>query len=158
MKDFWEDLGKRIGETAENMTNKAGEAIEIQRLKSQIRGMARENAVNMIDLGKIVYEHYKAGEEVEEAARGYCDAIKEREKSIAQYEKEISKIRGAHECPNCGKLIQTGMSFCPYCGEKVVEEEETEEQTQEQADATEDAVNEAAQKMENETSGGSEEA
>ena len=33
MRDFFEDLGKRIGETAETMTNKAGDAIEIQRLK-----------------------------------------------------------------------------------------------------------------------------
>ena len=41
MKDFFEDLGKRIGETAETMTNKAGEAIEIQRLKGQ-KGALRE--------------------------------------------------------------------------------------------------------------------
>ena len=40
MRDFLEDLGKRIGETAETMTNMAGEAIEIQRLKSQIRTLA----------------------------------------------------------------------------------------------------------------------
>ena len=37
MRNFLEDLGKRLGETAESMTNKAGEAMEIQKLKSQIR-------------------------------------------------------------------------------------------------------------------------
>ena len=31
MRDFFGDLGKRIGETAETMTSKAGDAIEIQR-------------------------------------------------------------------------------------------------------------------------------
>ena len=40
MKDFFEDLGKRLGATAETVTNRAGEAIEIQRLKSQIRTLA----------------------------------------------------------------------------------------------------------------------
>ena len=36
--------------------------IEIQRLKSQIRDLARENAVDMMELGKAVYERYKSGE------------------------------------------------------------------------------------------------
>ena len=60
MKDFFEDLGKRIGETAETMTNMAGEAIEIQRLKSQIRTLARGNAVDLMELGKSIYDRYKA--------------------------------------------------------------------------------------------------
>ncbi len=37
MKTFWEDLGKKIGETTETVTSKAGEMVEIQRLKGQIR-------------------------------------------------------------------------------------------------------------------------
>ena len=68
MKDFFEDLGKRLGETAETMTNKAGEAIEIQRLKSQSRSLARGNAVDLMELGKMIYDRYKSGETVEEAA------------------------------------------------------------------------------------------
>ena len=47
MKDFFENFGKRFGETAEMVTNKAGEMIEIQRVKSQIRDLARENAVDI---------------------------------------------------------------------------------------------------------------
>ena len=53
MKDFFEDLGKRLGETAETVTNKAGEAIEIQRLKSKVRRLARENAVDLMEIGRI---------------------------------------------------------------------------------------------------------
>ena len=44
MKDFFEDLGKRLSETAEAVTAKAGDAIEIQKLKAQIRELARGNA------------------------------------------------------------------------------------------------------------------
>lgn len=33
MKDFFENFGKRLGETAEMVTNKAGEVIEIQESK-----------------------------------------------------------------------------------------------------------------------------
>lgn len=119
MRDFFEDLGKRIGETAETMTTMAGEAIEIQRLKSQVRSLARGNAVDLMELGRMIYDRYKAGEEVEESAVSLCDAIRDREQSIEEYEKKIAKIKGASECANCGKLVGREMSFCPYCGEKV---------------------------------------
>ena len=36
MKDFFEELGKYIGETATIVGNKAGEVIETQKLKSQV--------------------------------------------------------------------------------------------------------------------------
>ena len=58
MKDFFEDLGKRLGETAETMSNKAGDAIEIQKLKSQIRSLARGNAVDLMELGKTIYDRF----------------------------------------------------------------------------------------------------
>lgn len=127
MRDFFEDLGKRIGETAETMTNKAGEAIEIQRLKSQIRTLARGNAVDLMELGKSIYDRYKAGEEVEESAQGLCDAIKDRETTIGQYEKKIARIKGSSECSHCGKMVAKGMAFCPYCGEKVTVVEDMED-------------------------------
>lgn len=133
MRDFFEDLGKRIGETAETMTNKAGEAIEIQRLKGQIRTLARGNAVDLMELGKSIYDRYKAGEEVEESAQGLCDAIKDREATIGQYEKKIARIKGASECSHCGKMVAKDMAFCPYCGEKVTVAEDAEDAAEEEA-------------------------
>ena len=140
MKDFFEDLGKRIGETAETMTNMAGEAIEIQPLKSQMRTLARGNAVDLMELGKSIYDRYKAGEEVEESAQGLCDAIKDRETTIGEYEKKISKIKGASECSKCGKMVGKDMAFCPYCGEKVGSADETEYETAESEAAADEAA------------------
>ena len=147
MKDFWEDLGKRIGETAETMTNKAGEAIEIQRLKGQVRSMARENAVDLMSLGRMIYDRFKDGEEVEEAAKGICEAIRTREENMNGYEKKIARIKGASECSNCGKMVAKDMLFCPYCGEKVntsVFEDAEEEGTDEAADIFADEAEEDA--------------
>ena len=55
MKDFFEDLGKRLSETAEAVTAKAGDAIEIQKLKAQIRELARGNAEDLMELGQSIY-------------------------------------------------------------------------------------------------------
>lgn len=121
MRDFFEDLGKRLGETAETVTSKAGDAIEIQRIKGQIRGLARGNAVDLMELGRTIYDRYKAGEEVGDSARALCDAVKDREAAIEDYEKKIAKIRGASECAACGKMVSKDMAYCPYCGEKVAD-------------------------------------
>lgn len=156
MKEFFEDLGKRLGETAETVTSRAGDAIEIQRLKSQIRGLARENAVDLMELGRAVYNKYKAGEKVEEQAHGLCDAIRDREESIRGYEKKIAGIKGASECSGCGKMVAKDMSYCPYCGEKVADadtageqdQEEAEEETAgEYADSVKDKMADAAEDM-----------
>lgn len=119
MRDFFEDLGRRLGETAETVTSKAGDAIEIQRIKGQIRGLARGNAVDLMELGRTIYDRYKAGEEVEESAKALCDAVKDREAAIEDYEKKIAKIRGASACSGCGRMVSKDMSYCPYCGEKM---------------------------------------
>lgn len=163
MKDFFEDLGKRIGETAETVANKAGEAVEIQRLRNQIRSLERENEKDLTEIGNIIYRLYKKNKKVEEEAAAYCEAIENREDSIREYQHKIVEVRGAVKCHACGRMAAKEMSFCPYCGEKIEKEVEGEfsekvkekaaETAQEAADMTgktaqrtADAVDKAAQK------------
>lgn len=119
MKDFFEELGKYIGETATTVGNKAGEVIETQKLKSQVRSLTHENTVDLLELGRGVYEQYKSGAVLDEKVEGVCEAISSREESIAEFEEKIAAIRGAGKCPNCGKTVAKEMVFCPYCGEKM---------------------------------------
>lgn len=130
---FFENFGKRFGETAEMVTNKAGEMIEIQRVKSQIRDLARENAVDMMELGKAVYERYKSGEELDDSTAQICDSIKEREKEIEKYERKIAVLKGSAACVKCGRMVSEDMAYCPYCGEKM-EARDMEEATEEYAE------------------------
>lgn len=95
MKDFFEELGKYIGETAMIVGNKAGEVIETQKLKSQVRSLTHENTVDLLELGRGVYEQYKSGAVLDEKAEGLCEAISSREESIAEFEEKISAIKGA---------------------------------------------------------------
>lgn len=122
MGTFWEDLGKKFGETAESVTNKAGEVMEIQKIKNQIRALERGNESDFADLGRMVYEEFKNGEEMSIEASGLCEAIQSREESIAEYEKQIAEVKGDFECANCGKTVLKGMAYCPYCGTKTPEE------------------------------------
>ena len=143
MKDFFEDLGKRLGETAETVTNKAGEAIEIQRLKSKVRRLARENAVDLMEMGRMIYDSYAAGGEVGEEAESLCQSISSREAGMKRYNKKIAELKGAFECQSCGKMVGKDMTFCPYCGakaEKEVWEGEVEDGEDEENESVEDDI------------------
>ena len=147
MKDFFENFGKRFGETAEMVTNKAGEMIEIQRVKSQIRDLARENAVDMMELGKAVYERYKSGEELDDSTAQICDSIKEREKEIEKYERKIAVLKGSAACVKCGRMVSEDMAYCPYCGEKMeARDMDVAEAMADKAEETAKKIGEAAQK------------
>lgn len=153
MRNFLEDLGKRLGETAESVTNKAGEAMEIQKLKSQIRTLERENDSDLAELGLTVYDQFKSGTEVGEEAAGLCEAIQSREESIAECLQKISDVKGDSQCEECGKTVGKGMAYCPFCGHKmpeIVEEaaEEAEEAVEVAAEKTEEVVEAAAEKAE----------
>ena len=124
MKSFFEDLGRKIGETAETVTNKAGEAVEVQRLRNQIRALSKcgNEKHYARQPGKMVYNHYKDGEVVDLQAIGICDAIQNREESIGKYEQQISDVKGDVTCGGCGKSVAKDMAFCPHCGSKVPEQ------------------------------------
>lgn len=166
MKDFFEDLGRRLGETAETMTNMAGDAIEIQRMKSQIRTLARGSAVDLMELGKTIYDRYKKGGEVSENEKALCEAVRDRELSIKDYEKKIAKLKGASECTSCGRMVEKDMSFCPYCGEKTApaekeagdEMEDAMKDIREKAEKTAEKVEEMAEKAAERVSGAAEKA
>ena len=146
MKDFFEDLGKRLSETAEAVTSKAGDAIEIQKLKAQIRELSRGNAEDLMELGQGIFDNFLAGEELDEASKGLCEAIASRKESIEEYERKIDGLKGACECTRCGKMVARDMAFCPYCGAPVVEEEE--EDIFEPDDLTQDVAEEAKEAKE----------
>ena len=145
MKSFFEDLGRKIGETAETVTNKAGEAVEVQRLRNQIRALERGNERDYAELGKMVYNHYKDGEVVDSEAIGICDAIQNREESIGKYEQQISDVKGDVTCGGCGKSVAKDMAFCPHCGSKVPEQAAAEEG--DYADAVKEKVVDMAEKV-----------
>ncbi len=159
MKTFFEDLTKKLGETAELVGNKANEAMEVQKLKNQIRTLERNNEDDLAELGRIIYEKFRNGEELEAEEVALCEAIQDREESIEEYNEQISDLKGDTKCDICGKSIAKGMAYCPYCGEKVPTDVPTEadfvdededivtaaKEATEEVEALEEAVQEAAE-------------
>lgn len=89
MNDTFEDLGKKLSETADAFASKANDLMEIQKLKNQIRTLKRSNQRDYSDIGKMYYEKYKAGEVIDAEAAVLCEAISGREGQIAGFEQDV---------------------------------------------------------------------
>lgn len=149
MGDFFEDLGKRISETAEVVTKKTEEVVELQKLKNQIRTMERSNDRDIRDLGRMVYEKYQMQEIMDAEVTEICEMIEKREEAIADYEKEMNKKRHGDICESCHAPVSKEMQFCPQCGEKIdretVDEDACECEAEEEFVKDEDFVEEVEQ-------------
>ena len=94
MKEFFEDLGKFITETAGNVGKKTEEVMEVQKLKSQIRSLERSNQGDLTDLGKIIYERFRKEEAVDGELEVICEEIRKRRMIIAAFEKKLADMKG----------------------------------------------------------------
>lgn len=152
MADFFGNLGKIISEKAEIVAKKTEEAVdvvakkteqtvEVQKIKNQIRTMEKNNERDLTDMGKMIYESFKKGEEVDERFKELCEAIKEREASIEEMNEEVAELKGKEVCPGCKSHVEAGAAFCSKCGAKVAdsifEEEEIIVEAEEVAEVEE---------------------
>lgn len=146
LKENLESLGKTISEKAEVVSKKTEEAVEVQKIKSQIRVMERNNERDFQDIGKIIYEQFKKGKVVDTEFVELCEAIEEREASIDDYKKQVAEIKGLDVCPNCKEHVEPSVVFCPKCGVKIEQESYDEDQFVDEVDeVVEAAVEEAAE-------------
>lgn len=94
MADFFEELGKKISDVASDIGKMTEDTIEIQKLKSNIRGLQRANERDLIDIGRMVYEKFKDSEISDLDYVAMCEAIEKRDKGMERLEDEIDRIKG----------------------------------------------------------------
>ncbi|MDE7223118.1 MAG: zinc-ribbon domain-containing protein [Acetatifactor sp.] len=147
--DFFNKVGNTISSKSKDVTKKAKEIAEIAKLTGQIAEKEESIKGAYIELGKYVYESQKedAPEEVAEKFAVIDATVEE----IEHLKREIRKLKGRQECPDCGKEVSYSAAFCSYCGAKLPEPEPEEvvdegEVTEVTADAAEAA--EAAESVE----------
>lgn len=109
------------------VSNKAGEVVEVQRIRNQIHTLSRSNERDYRDIGSMIYDKYKAGEVIDPEMACICEEIAKREEVASELEKLLADVKGEVLCPECKKTVGKDMTFCPYCGTKQPEPEVCEE-------------------------------
>lgn len=173
-KDFFGSLGETLTKTAKELSGRAEEVYETQRLKNKISGEERQIEKAMADLGRIIYKRYKKEIPVDDAQKALCEQIDQCMEQIEKYKTDISelKVKNKRFCPSCGSPLAKDDAFCSQCGaacptvepeedagddviegtaEEVAEEtatEETDETVEEAAEAEEAAQTDAEEQTE----------
>ena len=131
--DFFNKVGSTISSKSKDVTKKAKELAEIAKLPGQIAEKEESVKGAYIELGKYVYDTQKedAPEEVAEKFAVIDATVEE----IDHLKKEIRRLKGRQECPDCGKEVSYSAAFCSYCGAKLPEPEP--EEVVEEGDVTE---------------------
>lgn len=147
LKGNLESLGKTISEKAEVVSKKTEEAVEIQKIKSQIRVMERSNERDFQAIGKSIYEHFQKGKAVDSEFVELCEAIEERDSSIEACKRQVAEIKGLDVCPNCKEHVEPSAVYCSKCGAKLEQEsydevEFEDEDTKEASEASEETAEE----------------
>ena len=112
-------VAKKTGEVADVVAKKTEQTVEVTKIKNQIRTMERNNERDLTDIGKMIYESYKNGEEVDAKFVELCVAIKEREEEMAKLDKDVAELKGKDVCPECKCHVEADAVYCPKCGAKV---------------------------------------
>lgn len=115
-KDFFGSLGETLTKTARELSDRAEEVYETQRLKNKISGEERQITKAMADIGKIIYKRYRDGVPLEEEEKAICEQIDDRREQIDKYKEEMKGVKGNRFCPSCGNPLGRSDAFCSKCG------------------------------------------
>lgn len=93
MQDFMSKLGKSAANVAGKAGIKAGEMVEIGKVKGKIASLKSDVTSAKKSLGDICYEMFKDDDEAEKNVKGICDKITALKAEIETLEAEIENIR-----------------------------------------------------------------
>ena len=82
MVDFFEDLGRKISDVANDIGKKTEDTIEIQKLKSDMRTLRRANDRDLMDMGRMVYDKFVQGEISDLDYVAVCESIEKRDEEM----------------------------------------------------------------------------
>ncbi len=112
VKDFCEDTAENIKETAVN-------AVDCAKLHYRI--VAKRNEVNNLYaiLGKNLMNTSDESESKEQTINALCSKITQKEEILSGLLDQYRLVCGKIICPDCGRFMNEGYSYCPYCGNRV---------------------------------------
>lgn len=91
---FFDNLSKKIGETAQSATKKTSELIEVNKLNSSIHEEEEKIEKLLLDIGKRIYDKYNQNTEEPSDYLDICGEIDVHYESIKVMKFKIAEIKG----------------------------------------------------------------
>lgn len=111
---------QRLKDGANKATEKAQNAVEVNKLNGQISDIEHKKTSYYTEMGRVFYEGYRskdmtvAEKEMVNLAKS-CDALQEQ---MDELRSRIAILKNERLC-QCGRTVALDANFCPYCGNKL---------------------------------------
>lgn len=117
--DFFNKLGKKASETYQATKEKATTISGELKLRGKISDLKSKIEDIYTEIGKIVYEEMKAGNDVsKDVVVEKCEEISRVKEEISKLEVEILAVKKIKKCVNCNEELDINAEFCSKCGAK----------------------------------------
>ena len=117
--DFFNKLGKKTTEAYQTAKDKTTKLSGELKLKSKISNCEYDIYTQYQEIGKIVYEKMKAGEDAsKEDITPKCEEIDRLNEEIEKAKVEILSLKDIKKCVNCNEEMDSNAEFCSKCGTK----------------------------------------
>ena len=149
--DFFDSFGETISRTARELSEKAENFYEVQKLRNQISAEERVVSKAMERLGGIIYKRYEGGESVDDEIAGICGEISRHVSKIHELKGSAAGKAGQKICPSCHHTIDKEVFFCPFCGTACEDEKEKPQQEEESVSGEMEETKESEETVSRET-------
>lgn len=101
---------------------KAGEVVDISKLKLAAADLKSELTQKYQILGRITYEEMSSGKDYTDNKKEVADKIKELKAHLESVNDMIASAKNKVKCSSCGAYNAKDAVFCNNCGEKLTDE------------------------------------
>jgi rRNA maturation endonuclease Nob1 len=115
---FFEDLGKKITDAGQNLTQQTKNFADVTQLNGAISEAEKKITQIYTSLGQIYFENNKDDATVDGA--NFIADIKTLKAEIQANRDKINEIKGIVKCDKCGADVPSTSAFCSSCGNKIV--------------------------------------
>ena len=120
---MFEDVVVNARSAAEVVGKKAGQLVDISKLRLSVADVNREISRRLEALGRTVYEAKKAGYDPSDMVAESVVCIDELYEQLDAINDELAAARNKSICPVCGSVNPQEFAFCGRCGAKLVKPE-----------------------------------
>ncbi len=146
--EIFDKLGDTIVNVSKDAAQKARDFSELARVRMDIR--AKKEYINKLyqEIGKEYYEKHKDDETPDYEQ---VTLVNDAEKVLEELKQQLSQLKGAQICPNCGNNMPLYADYCSKCGTKLdiyEDEDGSQENAKDELNKTEAEPEAAAEKTE----------